>query len=95
MSYMFEWHPQKAVSNIAKHGMAFEEAQTVFADPFAAIFPDEDHSNQEEREIIVGHSALQRLLLVSFTQRGEIIRIISVRRATIKERREYEEGTNI
>ena len=95
MSHLFEWHPQKAASNASKHGVTFEEAQAVFDDPFAAIFLDDDHSDQEEREIIIGHSVEQQILLVSFTQRGETVRIISARRATTKERREYEEGTNI
>jgi uncharacterized DUF497 family protein len=79
---------------VAKHGVAFDEATTVFADPLAVIFDDEEHSQDEIREIIVGHSILERLLLVSFTQRDEdIVRIISARKATKRERRDYEEGT--
>ena len=63
-----------------------------FADPLAAIFDDEEHSSEELREIIIGHSVLERLLLVSFTERGEdIVRIISARKATKRERKDYEE----
>jgi uncharacterized DUF497 family protein len=79
-------------SNESKHGVTFEEAMTVFADPLAVIFDDEEHSDEEPREIIVGHSAKGRLLLVSFTERGETVRIISARRATKRERKDYEES---
>ncbi|HQU42013.1 MAG TPA: BrnT family toxin [Pirellulales bacterium] len=89
----FEWHADKAASNEKKHGVTFEEAMTVFADPLAVIFDDEEHSDDEPREIIVGHSAQQRLLLISFTERGEAVRIISARRATKRERKDYEENS--
>jgi uncharacterized DUF497 family protein len=92
MSLEFEWDEDKAASNEKKHRISFEEAATVFADPLAAIFHDEVHSDQEQREIIVGHSAKNRLLLVSFTERAQAIRIISARQATKKERRDYEEN---
>jgi uncharacterized DUF497 family protein len=92
MSLEFEWDREKAASNEKKHRISFEEAATVFADPLAAIFHDEGHSKQEHREIIVGHSARNQLLLVSFTERAEAIRIISARQATKKERRDYEEN---
>ena len=92
MSPDFEWDEDKAASNQKKHGVTFEEAATVFADPLAAIFDDEVHSEEEQREIIIGHSAQNRLLLVSFTERAGAIRIISSRRATKKERRDYEEN---
>ena len=72
--------------------MAFEEALTVFADPLARIFDDPDHSENEQRELIVGHSAQQRLLVVSFTERQPRTRIISAREATAFERRDYEEN---
>jgi uncharacterized DUF497 family protein len=72
--------------------VSFEEAATVFANPLAAIFPDPDHSEQEHREIIVGHSDRHRLLVVSFTERGETIRIISARKATKRERKDYEDN---
>jgi uncharacterized DUF497 family protein len=93
MTLTFEWSEAKALSNLGKHGVDFEEAQTVFRDPFAWIFDDEWHAQVEEREIIIGHSANKRLLLVCFTERGNSIRIISARQANSKERRDYEENT--
>jgi uncharacterized DUF497 family protein len=94
MSRTFEWDADKAASNIAKHGVTFDEARTVFGDPLAVIFDDEEHSLDELREIIIGHSVLQRLLLVSFTERGdEVVRISSARKANKRERKDYEEGT--
>ena len=66
MSLEFEWDPKKAVANLGKHGVSFEEAITVFADPLARIFNDDKHSSEERREIIVGHSAERNLVLVSF-----------------------------
>ena len=88
----FEWDEDKAASNQKKHGVTFEEAATVFADPLAAIFEDETHTTEELREILVGHSTDNRLLLVCFTERPPAIRIISARCATKKERRDYEEN---
>ena len=76
-----------------KHKVGFDEASTIFVDPLAKIFYDQDHSTDEIREIIVGHSVLGRLLLVSFTERGrDLVRIISARVATRKERKGYEEN---
>jgi uncharacterized DUF497 family protein len=92
MSVEFEWDEDKAASNQKKHRVTFEEAATVFADPLAAIFDDEAHSEEEQREIIIGHSDENRLLLVSFTERAGAVRIISARRATKKERQDYEEN---
>lgn len=89
----FEWRASKAEANFGKHGVRFEEALTVFADPLARIFDDPDHSVDESREIIVGHSTRHRLLIVSFTQRGRAVRIISARRATRREGNGYEQGT--
>ena len=89
----FEWNDAKSASNKRKHGVIFEEAATVFLDPLAAIFDDEAHSAEEAREIIVGHSAKDRLLLVSFTERAGAIRIIRARRATKQEREDYEESS--
>jgi uncharacterized DUF497 family protein len=83
---VFEWDPAKAVANLAKHGVTFEEALTVFMDPVARIHSDPDHSEAEAREIIVGHSIHQRL---SFVDRGEKVRLISTRVATKRERRDY------
>jgi uncharacterized protein len=88
----FEWDATKARENLKKHGVAFEEALTVFADPLARIFDDPDHSENEQRELIVGHSAQQRLLVVGFTERQSRTRIISAREATALERRDYEEN---
>lgn len=87
----FEWNDEKAAKNLAKHGVAFEEAETVFADPLAGIAPDPDHSDDERRAIIAGLSAAGRLLLVSFAERRGSIRIISARELTRSERRLYEE----
>jgi uncharacterized DUF497 family protein len=94
MIMRFEWDPAKAANNIRKHGVSFEEAVTVFKDPLALIFDDETHSEQEHREIIIGSSALRRMLLVCFVERLEdIIRIISARPATRQEIKDYEENT--
>jgi uncharacterized DUF497 family protein len=92
MSLRFEWDPEKAAANVTKHGVSFEEGLTVFSDPLARIFDDEDHFVEEAREIIIGHSTQQRLLLVCFTARGAAIRLLSARRATRRERRDYEEN---
>ena len=93
MALKFEWDQEKAKSNLSKHKVGFDEASTVFVDPLAKIFDDQDHSTDEIREIIVGHSVLGRLLLVSFTERGrDLARIISARAATRKERKGYEEN---
>ncbi len=75
-----------------KHRVSFEEAVTVFANPLAAIFPDPDHSQDEVREIIIGHSDRNRVLIVSFTERSAAVRIISARVATSRERKDYEEN---
>ena len=72
--------------------MSFDEAKTAFVDRLAYIFADETHSIHEEREIIIGYSLSNRLVLVCFTERGDIIRIISARKATKKERNDYEEN---
>jgi uncharacterized protein len=88
----FEWDATKARENLKRHAVAFEEALTVFADPLARIFDDPDHSENERRELIVGHSAQQRLLVVSFTERQPRTRIISAREATTHERQAYEEN---
>ncbi len=91
MSLQFEWDEDKARSNARKHGVTFEEASSVFADSLTAIFTDEAHSVEEVREIMVGHSAEGRLIVVSFTERSEAIRVISARQATKRERRDYEQ----
>lgn len=90
MSQQFEWDAAKAASNHKKHGVAFEVAATVFADPLAHVFDDPDHSASEKRAIIVGHSTSSRLLVVGFTDRHGSVRIIHARAATVRERRDYE-----
>jgi uncharacterized DUF497 family protein len=95
MSLRCTWNRAKADSNRQKHGVSFEEALTVFGDPLARIHDDPGHSAGERREIIVGHSARDRLLLVSFTERRGAIRLISARRATRHEREDYEKGTQL
>jgi uncharacterized protein len=87
------WDERKATTNREKHGVTFDEACTVFDDPHAVIFDDPMHSNNEWREIIIGHSNYGRLLFVSFTERVDHVRIISARGATARERRDYEQGT--
>ena len=86
------WDPRKAAANQRKHKVSFEEASTVLADPLAITGADPDHSVGEARWITFGFSNRQRLLAVSHTERGDIIRIISARAATRPERRLYEEG---
>uniref|UniRef100_UPI0040567722 BrnT family toxin n=1 Tax=Candidatus Electronema sp. TaxID=2698783 RepID=UPI0040567722 len=88
----YEWDEIKAVSNIEKHGVSFDEAATVFLDPLALSGPDPDHSNKEDRYITFGHSSLGRLLSVCHTYRIGTIRIITARLATRGERKLYEEG---
>ncbi len=88
----FEWDPVKAVANLAKHGVSFEEAATAFQDPLARIHADPDLSVLEAREILIGHSAEGRLLLVAFTGRRGRLRLISARKVTRRERRDYEES---
>jgi uncharacterized DUF497 family protein len=92
MSLRFEWDPNKAEANLGKHEILFEEAMTVFADPLARIFPDEEHSVDELREIIIGHSVGQQLVLVNFTSIDDRVRIFSARKATRRERKDYEEN---
>ena len=89
---LFAWDEDKAKENQRKHRVTFEEAETVFDDPLAKTFLDPDHSEGEERYLEIGRSAKERLLIVSYTERHERIRIISCRLATRKERRDYEEG---
>lgn len=89
----FEWDPRKDLENQHNHAVSFHEALTVFADPMAKIFDDPHHSTQESREIIIGHSTKNRLLIVCFTERMTNIRIISARLATRQERRDYEQST--
>ncbi|MCB8984086.1 MAG: BrnT family toxin [Ardenticatenaceae bacterium] len=86
----FDWDRQKARSNLAKHGVSFDEAKTVFEDPFAITIPDPDHSDKEMRFIDLGYSRNSRLLIVVYTERNDTIRIISSREADKNERKQYE-----
>ncbi len=90
----FEWDEKKNQINIRKHGISFEEAQTVFFDPLAKVAPDRGHSKDEARFLAVGHSARHRLLLVvhCFRENDELIRIVSARKLTASERKQYEDG---
>jgi uncharacterized DUF497 family protein len=86
----FEWDPEKATRNLKKHGVAFEEAVTVFYDPLSATFDDPDHSVGEYRFITIGLSSRDRLVVVVHAERGESLRIISARPATANERKRHE-----
>jgi len=93
MTVRIEWDSRKAAANLRKHSISFDESSTVFDDPLALIFPDEDHSIDELRELIIGHSVQGQLMIVSFTEREpNIIRIISARLATRKEIKDYEKN---
>jgi len=92
MKLSFEWDEEKALRNIDKHGVNFEEGVTIFHDPLSISIDDPDHSVNEERFIDIGVSESGRLLVVSYSERTGKIRIISCRKATKKERRQYEEG---
>lgn len=89
---IYEWDAEKAKRNLRKHGISFEDAATVFLDPLALTFPDPDQSTGEEREITIGYSSRQQVVFVSHCQRANRIRIISARKATRGERKQYEEG---
>jgi uncharacterized DUF497 family protein len=96
MEIIFEWDARKARTNLEKHKVSFEEAQTIFVDPFLVTFPDDFHSQTEERFISIGMSTRERVLLVVHIEREEIneriiIRIVSCRKATLSERKIYEE----
>lgn len=93
MSLTFEWDRDKSKRNLKKHGVSFEEASTIFADPLARTIHDPLHSEQEDRYVSVGESRRQRILVVVFTERGDNIRIISARVATRRERKDREEGS--
>jgi uncharacterized DUF497 family protein len=92
MSLTFEWDEEKAKTNLGKHKVSFEEAKTVFNDPFLMTFPDPAHSDGEQRYLNIGYSSKARVLVVVHTERGVNIRIISCRKATSSERRNHERG---
>lgn len=85
-----EWDPNKADANLQKHGISFHEAATAFGDPFSLTIPDPDHSDDEERFVLLGQSFAGRMVVVVHTYRDEKTRIISARIATRNERRSYE-----
>lgn len=86
----FEWHTDKAQINLHKHGIDFQEAMTVFQDEWALLIADPDHSNDEDRFILLGMSQQHRVLVVVHCERGLKIRLISARKATRKEQQQYE-----
>ena len=92
MKLTFVWDEIKAETNFKKHKVSFEEGKTIFGDPFLITFPDSEHSTYEERYINVGLSARGRILVLVHTEREQKIRIISCRRATVRERTFYEKG---
>ena len=87
----FEWDPKKARANYLKHGVAFLEAVEVFHDELAVTVPDPDHSEPESRYLTFGATFARRCLVVSYTERGDTIRVISARTMTPRERRAYED----
>ena len=87
----YEWDEEKAARNLEKHGVSFEEATSVFSDPLYIDFYDPDHSVHEHRYLIMGQSTVGRLLIVSYTERDQVVRLISARE-TSAERKAYEEG---
>ena len=90
----FTWDSTKASESLGKHGIDFREAATVFDDPLSTTFPDADHSEGEQRFLVIGMSALARILVVSHTDTGATIRIISARATTRRERKFYEENAS-
>ena len=93
MTVEFQWDPGKADINVRKHGVAFEDAVTAFADPLSLTIPDPLHSRGESRLVLIGKSQAGRLLVVVHVERGDSIRLISARTATRKERKTYEENS--
>jgi len=91
VAYIFEWDPDKAVSNARKHGITFDEATTVFGDPLAMLMLDPDHDESETRYLLLRSSGQQRLLVVAFAERLDRTRLISARRASRPERKKHEE----
>jgi uncharacterized protein len=88
----FEWDAEKAASNEEKHGLSFEEASTAFGDPLSITIDDPDHSEDEERQLLLGMTHTGRLVVVVHTDRDDAIRLISARLATPRERRSYEQA---
>jgi len=91
MKTLFEWDERKAKENLRKHKVSFAEAVTVFSDPLSVTIPDPEHSTGEQRYIDLGTSDRNRVLVVVYTERAKAIRLISARKATRAERKQYEE----
>ncbi len=94
MALTFEWDEDKAAANYRKHKVSFDEARTVFGDPRSLTVFDEAHSLDEPRYVDLGTSARGRVLVVAYTERGENIRLISSRKATPAERRQYDQASS-
>jgi len=92
MALQFEWDPDKARSNVQKHGVTFDEASTAFRDPLSVTIPDPLHSEDEDRFVLIGYSHRERLLVTVHTYRKHRVRLISARPATKRERRRHEEN---
>lgn len=95
MGLNVEWDSEKAEQNKRKHGVSFEEALTVLADPLSSTLPDQDHSEREVRMLLLGRAATGRYLIVSLTERGDAVRLISARVMTARERRSYERSLEL
>ena len=93
MALTFEWDEGKALENLRKHDVSFEEAVTVFGDPWSSTIDDPDHSGDEARFLTIGHSSQGKTLIVVHADRGQNVRLISARRATRRERLSYEQGS--
>lgn len=91
MALLFDWDPFKERTNLSKHGVSFHEATTAFADPLSDTSVDREHSGEEDRFVVIGMSARRRLLVVSYTERVGVVRLISARLATAREQEMYEE----
>jgi uncharacterized DUF497 family protein len=91
VSRKFDWDPNKAARNLAKHGISFDEAETAFDDPRRVVKPDELHSETEDRWIVIGRTNQGRLAVIVCTKRNGRIRLISARRTTPRERRDHED----
>jgi len=89
----FQWDPRKATKNVARHGISFTEASTVFGDPLASTILDPDHSADEARLLTIGRSTAGRLIVVSHTDREDEVRIISARPGTRGEKKRYEQDS--
>ena len=92
MGLTFEWDDKKAAANLRKHGVSFEEAASAFGDPLSLTIPDPEHSEAEERCVLLGMTERRRLVVVVHTEQADTVRLMSARLATPAERHDYEEG---